>query len=294
MDSRGPNPWPWIALSVGVVAAAVVAVVLILDDGSDAERGTAHGGADIARLVEPVASANDALSAELEALQVGDETEAAAAAAAAASRSTRTAGRTLPALDLTDDDQRIADAANRALLSEEAYLRTLRRALRTQDDARATSAGRAAGRARRAWEIVAREIPGAGGQITGLHSLSEWAATPVLPDGDAGPGPSAEPATPVLPDGDAGPGPIVEPESQESADGLVTTCEGFENVFEVVVEGVSCGAAIQIAQGALTSKSAAGAQGYVCTTVPQESDVGTLRYECDGPDGGHVGFTTAH
>lgn len=273
MDSQEPNPWPWIALSLGVVAAAVVAVVLILDDGSDEERTAAHGRADIARLIEPVASANDALSEELEALEVGDETEAAAAAAAL--RNTRTAGRALPALDLTDDDQRIADAASRALLIEEAYLRALRRALRTQDGARATSANRAARRTRHAWEIVAREIPGAGGRIAGLRSLSEWAATPVLPDGDAGPGP------------------ITEPQTQQPSGGGVTTCEGFENVFEVVVEGVSCGEGIQIAQGALTSKSAAGAQGYVCTTLPQESDVGTLRYECEGPDGGHVGFTTA-
>lgn len=275
MDSQRPNPWPWIALSLGVVAAAVVAVVLILNDGPD-EASAAQNGRDVARLIEPVAFANDALSVELEALGVGDETESAAAAAAAALRTTRTSGRELPGLDLTGEDQRVADAASRALLVEEAYLRALRGALRSQDGARATTANRAAWRLRHAWEIVARDIPGAGGRIAGLRSLSEWAATPVLPDGDAGPEPIAEP----------------EPQPEQSSGGGVTTCEGFENVFEVVVEGVSCGEGIQIAQGALASKSAAGAQGYVCTTLPQESDEGTLRYECDGPTGGHVGFTT--
>jgi hypothetical protein len=118
--------------------------------------------ADIARLIEPMALANDALSEELEALEVGDKTAAAAAAAAAALRNTRAAGRALPALDLADDDQRIADGASGALSIEEDYLRTLRRALRTQDGARATSANRAARRTRQAWEIVARAIPGAG------------------------------------------------------------------------------------------------------------------------------------
>lgn len=274
MDAQRPNPWPWIALSLGVVAAAVVAVVLILDDGPD-EASAAQNGRDVARLIEPVALANDELSAELEALGVGDEAESAAAAAAAALRNTRISGRELPGLVLTDEDQRVADAATRALSIEEAYLRALRRALRSQDDARATAANRAARRLRHAWELVAREIPGAGGRIAGLRSLSEWAATPVLPDGDAGPEP------------------VAEPEPEQSSGGVVTTCEGFENVFEVVVQGVSCGEGIQIAQGALASKSAAGAQGYVCTTLPQESDEGTLRYECAGPTGGHVGFTTS-
>lgn len=274
MDAQRPNPWPWIALSLGVVAAAVVAVVLILDDGPD-EASAAQNGRDVARLIEPVALANDGLSAELEALGVGDETESAAAAAAAALRNTRISGRELPGLVLTDEDQRVADAATRALSIEEAYLRALRRALRSQDDARATAANRAARRLRHAWELVARAIPGAGGRIAGLRSLSEWAATPVLPDGDAGPEP------------------VAEPEPEQSSGGVVTTCEGFENVFEVVVQGVSCGEGIQIAQAALASKSAAGAQGYVCTTLPQESDEGTLRYECAGPTGGHVGFTTS-
>lgn len=276
MSPERPNPWPWIALSVAIVAVAAVALVLILSDGSDddGDKGGDDASSDIAAILEPVASANDAVSDELDALEIGDETDAARDAVAAAVRDTRSAARELAELDPEEDALRLAGDAGRALLSEQSYLSALRRALPKQNAARARAANRAARRARADWRIVAREIPGAGGRIAGLDAVTKWAATPVLPDGDAGPGPTAAP-------------------EQPSADEGFKTCEGFENVFEVVVEGVSCAEGIQIAQGALNSKSAAGARGYTCNTLPHESDEGTLRYECDGPDGGHVGFTTS-
>ena len=275
MDARSPNPWPWVALTVAIVAVAVVALALILEDDESGNRAEAgDGAAEIARVAEPVGAANDALSKELRALVPGGDTGSVRAAIRTDLGDVRAAEAGLAGLDLEGDDVVLGGQAQAALAANRRWLGAVRRAIAVPNASLAAVANRAGKRARTAWTDVARTIPGAGGTVGGFGPLNAWAVAAKIPDGDAGP------ETPV-------PQPV-----PETAPGFAT-CEGFENVFEVVVEGVTCAEGIQIAQGALSSKSAAGAQGYTCSTLPHESSEGTLRYECDGPDGGHVGFTTA-
>lgn len=284
------SPWPWIALSVAIVAvSAVVLVLLLTKDESNRTQSTDFRD-PIARVIDPVSSANFALSDDLDGLEPGDPPDPALGSVRAALRRTRQARDELHRLDLPFRAGGLRLDTDRALGIEVSYLVRVREALHSHGT---TPGVLARGRqARVAWRIVAREIPGAGGRIGGFGAFVAWAqAVAVLRDGDAGPGANQ----PVLEDGDAGPGASQPDASADDVQGApdapaVQHCGGFEGVFDVVAEGISCQTAGDVAHGALTSKSAAGAQGFICTPGPNHEGSAT-RFTCDGPAGERASFS---
>lgn len=283
---RTTNPWPWIALSVALLAAAGVAVALILgggdDDGPAQPVATQyrHGADDVAALLEPVSAANDSLSEELGVLSPGDLTRNAAAAVRKGRRAAIVARLSLLKLDLSPGTERLRSRSADALVAELAYLRVVGPALADPSTGRAALVRRRALAARTSWQVVRRDIAGAGGRINGLVAFTTWAETPVLTDGDAGSGYIAP--EPVAP----------EPIPAAPADEMIG-CEGYEGIYEITAMGVDCSEATASAMGARTGASAAAANGFVCDTVP-EAEPGTLRFECDRYDGAHVGFTVSN
>src|SRR5919198_6228022 len=97
---RPSNPWPWIALSVAIVAvAAVVLVPQLAGHRSDRSQDTGYRDL-IARVIDPVGSANDALSDDLSALESGDSPGSAIGSAWAATLRARRAREALARLEL--------------------------------------------------------------------------------------------------------------------------------------------------------------------------------------------------
>jgi hypothetical protein len=285
---RPPNPWPWIALSVAILAIAAVSLVFMLtSDTSDRASRTDHREL-IERVIDPVSSANYGLSEDLGALDADGAPDTAMRSTRTALWRTRQARDELHDVDLPSEAGRLQLDTERALGRELNYLLGVRRALHSSHSIAGVRTR--AARARAAWRTVALEIPGAGGRIAGFNTLVSWArAVPVLEDGDAGVGA----AQPVLEDGDAGPGDtssVPADDVQGAPDApSVRDCPGFQGVFDIVATGISCQEAGDVAIGAIKSKSAAGANGYICTPTPGGD--GSTRFTCDGPAGEGVSFS---
>jgi hypothetical protein len=260
------NPWPWIALSVAIVAgAAVVMVALLRDEGGSSP--AVDYRAEIASVLEPMGPANDALSDDLESLVPGDSPDAALASATVALTATRGARRDLADLRLPSVAFALrADSAD-ALRRETAYLAAVRTAL---DGRSSATVEDAADSTRSAWRRVAREISGAGGRIAGIDTLLAWVGgAPVIPDGDAGPGTSDTPADlPAAPS--------------------VHVCGSATGVNDVVGVGIGCAEAFDIAAKAPVAKNAAGVNGYICSGGGASAR--GIEWSCDGPAGERVSF----
>lgn len=269
-----PNPWPWIALSVAIVAGAAVVVVLLLRD-SGPSRSAADYRAQIATALAPIPPANDALSDDLDGLSAGDSPEAALASATLALRDTRAARRELASLRLPSDAVGLRASSENALRREAGYLVAVRTAL--AQGSSSTVEDRASS-ARSAWSRVAREIPNAGGRITGIGTLLTWVET--SPD-------SADEAASSIPDGDAGPGTSEVP-ADLPATPSVHVCGSATGVNDVVGEGVPCSEAFEVAAKAPVAKTAAGANGYLCSTGGASAR--GVEWTCEGPAGERVSF----
>jgi hypothetical protein len=260
------NPWPWIALSVAILAGAAVVVVLLLRDGESSGQAVDYR-AKIATVLEPLAPANDALSDDLEGLVPGDSSEAALASATVALSDTRAARRELAALRLPSEAFGLRADSEDALRREAGYLVAVRTAL---GEGSGTIVEDKATAARMAWRRVAREIPEAGGRIAGIDTLLAWdSAVPSIPDGDSGPGTSESPADlPAAPS--------------------VHVCGDATGVNDVVGVGIGCAEAFDIAAKARVAKNAAGVNGYICSGGG--ADAQGIEWSCDGPAGERVTF----
>jgi hypothetical protein len=260
------NPWPWIALSVAILAGAAVVMVLLLRDGGSSTPAVDYR-AKIGTVLEPLAPANGALSDDLQALSPGDSPEAALASATVALSDTRTARRELAALGVPSEAFGLRAESEDALRREAGYLVAVRTAL---GEGSSTIVEDRANAARLAWRRVAREIPEAGGRLAGIGALLAWdGGVPALPDGDAGPGPGEAPADlPAAPS--------------------VHVCGDATGVNDVVGVGIGCAEAFDIAAKAPLAKNAAGVNGYLCSGGGAGAQ--GVEWSCDGPAGERVTF----
>lgn len=262
------------ALTVAIVCVSLIVVAFIVGSGSDdAPKPEADFREPIADVVQPVGAANDALSDDLEALDPGDRSGPALVSARVAMSDTRDARLALARLDLPAPATGLLLDTQNALDRELTYLAAVRRALRSSSPSGMTARGT---EARAAWRPVTREIPGAGGRIAGFDTAAAWARA-------AGT------------DGDAGPGVAGDSRGADEALGVpdapaVRSCGGYEGIYDVVAEGVSCGTAVKVAFGSRTSKSAAGADGYICEPGGKD-ELGGTRFTCDGPAGERVSYS---
>ena len=263
--ARGRGPWIAILITAVVLAAAGVAVALILSGGGGDE---SDYRADLADTIEPMAQANDELSAQLDTLAEGDDPAAAQAAARAARSDLRSVRLAVGRLEAPADERALERAVSAALRTESDYLAAVTEALRAKTTAAAEAANTAAKRARTAWRRAAREIPGAGGEIAGLDALVAWAA------GE----PTAERQTPQQQP------PQKQPEQKPQA---TVDCGGFQGIVKVLAKGVGCQEAMQVAAAVVNGST--GANGFSCSAGEPDPD-GIVGAYCKRSDGATVEF----
>jgi hypothetical protein len=164
------TPWPWIILAV--LVAVVIAIVLVLVLGGDDE-GTAESSPFRSALA-PLAQANDALSAELLALDPGGEPAAARTAATAAEAATLEA-RTQVELVETEGAGATRTAVEDALDSESRYLAVVLSTIADPNELSVVDLAVEAEAVLEDWWVVDASAPGMRGSIAGFDDLAAWA-----------------------------------------------------------------------------------------------------------------------
>lgn len=244
------SPWPWVIGGVALVvvlAGTAIALVLLLGGDDEPPAPAAGYPSRAAAVIDPVGSANSAMSARLNDLDPGEAVADVAAARRTTAAATRTAQTDLQTLTPTAADRATAADTAQALRAERTLLAAMAAAIAKPSERTANALAAPSQAARDAWARVRDTIPGAGGELAHVDRLAAWAR-------------AAGGATTAKRPNAAG-----------------ASCGGFEGVSGVYARNVDCQTALRVA---VNAQGGGGTEGFACRVTGADDTAGTERWAC--------------